>query len=101
MPSVASDSALSFWTDADVEEEVTRLDLCPISAPPGPMAWAIDSVGADAGELASMEGCGDAVVVGVGAAVNSVADGVGSDDVDVDCGGRGVGLGSTAMAAPA
>ncbi|BCW55170.1 MULTISPECIES: hypothetical protein [unclassified Arthrobacter] len=93
MPSVASDSALSFWAVGDGEAEVTLLDLCPISAPPGPMAWAIDWGVADVGELAAMEGCGDAVVVGAGVACGSVV-------AVWDGAGVGVGLGSKAEAAP-
>lgn len=68
------------------------------------MAFAMDPAVADAGALAWVEGCGDAMVVGAGAATVGAGEGVpvGCGDAAAEaCVGVGVGLGSTANATPA
>ncbi|MFF2344251.1 hypothetical protein [Pseudarthrobacter sp. NPDC058119] len=95
-----NDSALSFLAGSELFDAVTLAERWPISAPPGPIAWAmvcgegvglgegagsgeVEGNGAGAGEAVDV-GAGDAAVLGAGA-----ADGVGA------------GLTSAAVATPA
>ncbi|QNE15154.1 hypothetical protein [Pseudarthrobacter sp. NBSH8] len=60
VPSVARDSVLSFFKESEVADAVTRAERWPISAPPSPMASAIDSsvgVEAAAADVAAVAGC--------------------------------------------
>ncbi|MCQ6271660.1 hypothetical protein M8J71_14345 [Pseudarthrobacter sp. R1] len=50
MPSEESDSVLSRLIDSDEADAVTRAERCPISAPPGPIASAMDLVVVAEGE---------------------------------------------------
>ncbi|MDR7157757.1 hypothetical protein [Arthrobacter sp. BE255] len=69
VPSVARDSVLSFFKESEGADAVTRAERWPISAPPSPMASAIDSsvgVEAAAADVAAVAGCSP---VGAGADV--------------------------------
>ncbi len=101
------DSVLSFCIEADGDEAVTRFDRWPISAPPTPMALAIDSFvtdGASSGEGAAVD-VGETVgaeVVAAGAIADVETEGEGEGDglgADVRE-GVGAGLESTAKAGP-
>ena len=102
MPWVDSDSALSFLVGSELFDAVTLAERWPISAPPGPIAWAmVCGEGVGAGEVAGSgdvagSGADAAEVAGAGA---GVADTLGTGVEVVE--GVGAGLTSAAVAGPA
>ncbi|GAA1782229.1 hypothetical protein GCM10009712_31890 [Pseudarthrobacter sulfonivorans] len=112
------DSVCKFCIEADGDEAVTRFDRWPISAPPTPMACAIDSFVAEGADTegtdtegtdalegvvvdpGGTEGAGP-VAAGAASAVETAGEGDG-DVVGANVAeGAGVGLESTAKATPA
>jgi hypothetical protein len=97
---VDSDSVVSRRRELDGDEAVTRADRCPISAPPTPMASAIDCV-------ASAEGWPDGVSTGAASAGEGEVEGTAGAGAAVSVvppaveEAVGAGAGSTADATPA
>jgi hypothetical protein len=105
---VLRDSVCNFSIEADGDEAVTRFDRWPISAPPTPMACAIDSFvteGTDALGGAVVDAAGAGGTGPVSAGTDSAVETAGEGDGDVVGAnveeGAGVGLESTAKATPA